>query len=186
MAKLARSDDQIQQPEPGVPFDQESITYVPSDGDPNSTKMHGITFHANVPKQLSGDHPLVAKLKEFPNRFFHVGTFDIGKHSSEAKKGDNPDPTDGPSYRAHVLRWFMALDGNSASSFENFVARWASEEPVRKIAEGADANALGTDDYLWLGDVIRPRLADMQKAAGLNDEAAAQVWMQHGVLQLRF
>lgn len=150
----------------------EQITYLPGEGDPLFVKWHGLVFHANVPKSVT-KADLIEQAKA--NKFFKVGSFDTTKDSTAAVVSTVADPKTAAQYRAHFVDWFKKI-----TSINDMVATWAKEQPMREACE------VGADDYSYIGTLFYPKMHDLAKAAGLNQQQLAELWARVGVQQLPF
>ena len=131
-----------------LPLGEDTVTYVPGEGDPIQVKWRGHAFRANVPKTIKNAEHLEAARG---NPYLHVGPFDPAKHGQPTVvKG--PPVTDGRSYRAHVVAWLKTCE-----SAQDLVAKWAGDQKLRDLCED-----IGAEDYAWLGTVIEPKLATLQ------------------------
>lgn len=158
------------------PLASEQITYLPGEGDPSSTKWRGIVFHAHVPKTVT-NAVLIEQARG--NRFFKVGDFDPARDT-----GGQPmvisDPKTPTEYRAHFVAWFNKLSVNDIGGINQMVATWAREQPMREACE------VGTDDYSYIGSLFNPKMYQLMMAANINKQQLAELWANHGVLQLPF
>ena len=150
-----------EQPKPGRP-PGELVTYLAGDGDPATLKWRGVEFKANVPQRIT-DKAHIAAART--NRFFRVG--------NETKEAPNAAPEDSMDYRAHVVEWMRGV-----TTVEGLVKNWAADRALRVKCE------VGEDDVKFLGTLIEPKLRDMRNAEGLSHPQIAQLWMDHGVLEL--
>jgi hypothetical protein len=178
----AGTDEQAQQDR--LPL-SEQITYLPREGDPPSTRWHGHVFHANVPKTVTKAELIEAARN---NRFFKVGSFDPAKDSTAAlSEVPADDPKTSEQYRARVVAWLKRLDKISADpeqgpggALEAMVKTWAKEQHMREACE------VGSDDYSYIGSLFLPKMHQFSQAAGLNQQAVAELWARNGVFQLPF
>lgn len=172
------------QPREGDRMVSEQITYVPGEDDPPSVKWAGHVFHANVPKPVEyvehGDpdakpHPnklLIERAKGNP--FFRVGSFDQTQ-ARTVIAGFVGEPKTPEQYRAHLVTWLK-----KTVDIQDLVQRWVSESRLREMCE------VGSDDYAWLGTMFLPKMYDLARQGELNDAQLADLWRQHGVMQLPF
>jgi hypothetical protein len=153
-----RTEDGIEQMSEGV-----EVTYLPCEGDPVTIKWRGVEFKANVPVLVSDDAHIEAARG---NKFFGVG--------GEAKT-DNPNraPVDAMDYRAHVIDWMRDVQ-----TVEELVTYWAADRNLRGKCD------VGDDDIRYLGTIIEPKLRDLRNQEGLNQVQVAQIWIDHGILEL--
>jgi hypothetical protein len=126
----------------------EQITYRPGPEGPATTKWHGVTFHANVPKTVT-HAPLIEAAKL--NKFFKVGEFTSA--DAVATNDRAPLPKTAEQYRAHFVGWLTQV-----SSIAEFDAKWMSEESLRM------ACGVGSDDLEMMQGLAAPKLADLRKA----------------------
>lgn len=156
----------------------EQITYIPGDGDPVSTKWHGIVFHAHVPKLISKPE-LIEAAKA--NRFFKVG-----EYSPDQDKAPPPfftgDPKTSDQYRAHVVAWLNKLSAapSSPHTIEEMVKTWVAEQHLRESCE------VGSEDYSFIGAQFLPKMHEFAKQAEMSDTQLADLWRRYGVFQLPF
>lgn len=172
------------QPKPGDQAMSEQVTYVPGEEGPTSVKWAGHVFHANVPKTVeyieyadedAKPHPNKALVeKARGNRFFRVGAFDPNSEHP-LPEGFTGEPKTSDQYRAHVVGWLK-----KTADINDMVQRWVSEANLREMCE------FGSDDYIWLGSLFLPKMHDLAKQAGMNDNQLSALWQQHGVMQLPF
>jgi hypothetical protein len=176
MARVARaSNEQSDQGEEAPLLASEQVTYIPGEGDPVSTKWHGIVFHANVPKTIN--KPILIEQAR-GNRFFKVGEFDPAR--DKVATIEVSDPKTPGEYRAHFVAWFNKLSVNDTNGINQMVAMWAKEQPMREMCE------VGTDDYSYIGTLFNPKMHQLMMAANINPGQLAELWARHGVQQLPF
>lgn len=178
----AETETQAQNGEQTQPPETVAITYLAGEHDPVSIKWRRRTFHANVPVPIS-DPDLIEAARG--NKHFKVGEFDADKDRAPA-----PDFTGTPKtadeYRAHVVGWVKKLqvanrDGNpNVAGIDDMITRWQSEQELRALCD------VGSDDYAWIGTLFLPKMHELAKVAGLNDQQLADKWREKGVLQLPF
>jgi hypothetical protein len=159
------------EPEKSLPLG-EQITYVPGEGDPLSVKWRGFVFHANVPKQVS--HPEIIEQAR-GNKFFKVGPFESAKDSTAAVDAALTDPKNPTQYRARLVDWLKKV-----TDINELASTWAKEQPMREACE------VGSDDYAYIGTLFYPKMHELAKAAGLNQQQLAELWARYGVQQLPF
>lgn len=160
----------------------ETITYVPGHGDPSITQWGGLTFHANVPKELTGhpegtareklNHELIERARE--NKHFTVG----GAKRARAKAVTPETPE---QYRAHLVEWIKEVgpDGQSViRSVQQLIKRFADERDLRAICE------VGASDYDLIGSIFMPKLGELAKADELTVEQVATIWKTNGFNEL--
>lgn len=174
----AKSEDTLPIAEPVV----ETLTYVPGEGDPASTKWGGHTFHANTPKEIRGHtegtraEQINAQIIELArnNPFFRVG-------NERAPRREVPkEPTTPAEYKAYFVGWlktFHPMDAEGALA-DGLVGRFARD---RKLHESCE---IGADDFAFISDLFMPRLHEFAKADGLDAKGVAAVWLRHGYNQL--
>lgn len=151
----------------------EQITYMPGPEDPVSTKFHGHVFHANVPKTVT-NYDLVKKLRDHPNPFFKLGTFDPNTDKAPPE-GFFGEPKTADQYKAHAVGWVK-----KCAEIEDMAKTWVAEQRIREMCE------VGTDDYAWLGTIFVPKMRDLARKAELNDSQLSQLWQRYGVFSLPF
>jgi len=127
--------------------ESEHVTYLPSEGDPIKTTWMGITFHANVPKEVT-NQALIAKAKQ--NRFFKVGDFNPARDRVSVE--NTPLPKTSEQYRAHAVAWIKTVE-----SVDDLDTRWQSEETLRMHC------GVGTDDIEWLQDFLGPKRHELKR-----------------------
>ncbi len=146
-----------------APADEgEMVTYLAGEGDPASVKWRGVEFKANAPQRIKDPSHIEAARA---NRFFRVG--------DENKETPNRPIEDAMDYRAHVVEWMRGV-----TTVEELVKSWAADRSLRVKCE------TGEDDIRFLGTLIEPKLRDMRKGEGLSDGQVAQIWVDHGILDL--
>jgi hypothetical protein len=150
----------------------EQVTYIPRDGDPPKTKWRGIVFHANVPKTITDVEHIDAARN---SKFFHVGAFDPSKDSTAAIDEPEGQPKNATQYRAHVVAWLK-----KTGDINQFVANWKSDLPLQQFCE------VGTDDFNYLGTLLRPKMHELMVAANMNDLKLAELFARNGIYQLPF
>jgi hypothetical protein len=128
--------------------DSAEVTYIPGEGDPIKTKVHGVEFRGNVPVSIRFDkmvETLTRKETKGPegetrsrgvegkislvellrgNRCFSVD----GVHP-EHKEGARgiPKDADGDWYRGYAMKWI-----NESTTFAQLEQRWAGEQALRE------------------------------------------------------
>lgn len=156
----------------------ETITYIPGNGDPAAVKWGGHTFHANVPKEIKGNadgserEQLNAQLIESArtNPVFRLGS---EKGPRKILRGGTPKTAD--EYKRYFVGWLADTRIESAS---DLIARFAKDRELQAACE------VGTDDYAYIRDLFMPRLSDLAKADELGNEQVASLWLNHGYNQL--
>lgn len=156
----------------------EQVTYLAGDGDPPSTKWHGIVFRANVPKMVT--KPLLIEQAR-GNRFFKVGKFDADKDQAPLP-GFAGDPKTSAEYRSHIIGWVNKLGGQhpQPEDIEEMIKTFVAEARMREMCE------VGSDDYSFIGSIFLPKMHELARAAGLNDDQLAKAWARYGLFQLPF
>jgi len=155
----------------------EAITYVPGSQDPVTVKWCGHVFHANVPKDITGNADgndrdrLNAELIERArdNKHFKVGSGRGSKREAVALP-KTPD-----QYRAHMIAWLL---DESIRSTDQLVARFAQDRELQATCE------VGADDWAYLSTLFMPKLHELAKADELTEAQVAHVWINHGINQL--
>ena len=140
----------------------EMLTYLAGEGDPVTIKWRGVEFKANVPQRVA-DKAHIAAART--NKFFRVG--------NELKEAPSFAPKDSMDYRAHVIDWMRDV-----TTVDHLVRNWSADRNLRVKCE------VGDDDVRYLGTIIEPRLRTMRQAEGLSDGQVAQIWIDHGILDL--
>lgn len=178
MAKATKVIERIEEDPPQEVI--ENVTYLPGPMDPPIVKWAGYTFQANVPKQLTGHeegHPdatertrmnmhIIERARE--NKHFQVG--------SEKKRRDKQAlPTNADEYRAYAIEW---LKDPAIDSVDALIGRFAQDRNLQQACE------VGSDDFERIASLFMPRLGDLAKADGLTEQQIAQVWVNHGIMQL--
>ena len=131
------------------PMMSEQVTYRPGPEDPVRVQFGGHHLHANIPKQVRGRKSWFATVRNNP--FFKVGDFDPKKDAVVTRE-ELPLPKTSDQYKAFAVAWFR-----SAESLHDFDARWQLEEVLRQEC------GVGADDLDYLGSLMRPRRAELQK-----------------------
>lgn len=178
MAKQTKVIERIEQDPPQEVT--ETVTYVPGPMDPSIVKWAGHTFQANVPKQLTGHeegHPdatertrmnmhVIERARE--NKHFSVG-------GARPKRDKAALPTNADEYLAYAIEW---LKDPAIETAEQLIARFAQDRSLQERCE------VGSDEFDKLATVLMPRLSELQKADSLTDPQLAQIWVNHGIMQL--
>lgn len=154
----------------------ESITYIPGQGDPASIKWCGHTFHANVPKEITGhpegtqseqlSHHLIERARD--NKHFKVG-------NNRPKRDAMVQPKTAEEYRAYMVGW---LQDPAIQTTNQLIARFAKDRELQAACE------VGADDYSYLATLFTPKLYELAKADELTDQQVATIWIQNGINQL--
>lgn len=173
---MARQPKPIENEEPATEPVTETITYLPGPHDPNVTTWCGITFHANVPKDVTGHaegsereklhHHLIERARDNP--FFKVG-------NARPKKPANELPKTAEQYRAYVVGWLSNPDIQHAN---DLIARWARDRDLRAACE------VGADDYSYLGTLFMPKLHELARGDELTEQQVAVLWVENGITEL--
>lgn len=134
------------------------VTYIPGDGDPIKTKVHGVEFRGNVPVSIRFDkmvETLTRKETKGPegetrsrgveskislvellrgNRCFSVDGV-----QPEYKEGSQRLPTDADQYRGYAMGWIR-----ESNTLRQLDQRWEGEERLREKCglEAKDENYL--------------------------------------------
>lgn len=176
MAKPARSQDTVELPIAG-PITT-TITYLPVEGDPVTVKWCGVTFHANVPVELTGN-PEGTKREQLNawmiesakgNKYYAVGDAPRPRATKPAQ------PTTPEEYRAYMVDWLRGR----FEHVDDLIARFAKDRELQVMCE------VGTDDFAYLGSLFLPKLHDLAKADEMTEGQVASAWLRHGVNQLPF
>lgn len=156
----------------------ETITYIPGQGDPVTVKWAGQTFHANVPKELTGD----ASGSETAQLNHHIITTARNGHphfvagGGDAKpRASRKAPKTAEEYRAHVAKWLQDPDIDTP---EKLIGKFAKEREMQAACE------VGTTDYELIGQLLMPRLGDLAKHSDMTEQQVAQAWLRAGITQL--
>ena len=153
----------------------DTIMYLPGPMDPPTTTWGGLVFKANVPREITGNpdgtnreklnHELLVSARH--NKFFQLG-------SGGSRKADTTlTPTTAKGYRAHVVNWL-----NACENVDELMTMWARDKDLRTACE------VGTDDFDYLGSLIKPKLSELAKSEGLLEPRVGELWVQHGVNEL--
>lgn len=172
----ARAAKQVEGAEASSEPVTETITYMPGDGDPPTTKWCGIIFQANVPKEITGHaegnererlhHQLIERARD--NKHFKVG-------SARRVSRDAAIPKTAEEYRAYAVSW---IKDPSIDHADRLVARFAKDRDLQSACE------VGADDYSYLATLFMPRLHDLAKADELTENQVASLWINAGINQL--
>lgn len=154
----------------------ETVTYVPGEGDPSSVKWCGHTFHANVPKEITGhaegtaseklNHHLIERARENPS--FKVA-------GSRVKRDASALPKTAEEYRAYMIAW---LKGPGIEHVDQLIARFARDRELQAVCE------VGSDDFSFLSTLFMPKLHELAKADELTEGQVASLWINAGVNQM--
>ncbi len=179
MAKESRQarllDEESQKTELTGPV-TEMVTYLPGEGGPSKTVWGGITFHANVPKELIGNpngterEKINAHLIESArmNKFFSIG-------DTPRPRAKTSLPTTSEEYRSYMIGWLnKAREDRSIEHAEQLIERFAKDRELQTACE------VGTDDYAYLSTLFNPRLHQLAKGDELNELQVAALWARHG------
>lgn len=173
---MARQPKLIEDHEPEVLPVTETITYVPGEGDKASVTWCGHTFHANVPKDITGHAKgtdreklnlhLIERARE--NKTFRVGT-------GVRKRDPSRDPETAEEYRQYFANWMQHPSLNSSDTHaEDLIARFAKDRALQATC------GVGSDDFDYMATLFMPKLHEFAKRDELSDPELAQVWMRHG------
>jgi hypothetical protein len=120
------------------------VTYNPGEGDPHTTRCHGIMFRANVPVEISPDKKVEqlvsvlvpdapddrrkSVLRQMPlvdllagNPQFRVEGRDQAKRVAPSRRIESAD-----DYEAHAIAWIRRIDDAAALD-----AQWDTEQELR-------------------------------------------------------
>lgn len=174
---MARAPRQVTEgvEEPAGPV-TETITYLPSNGDPSNTIWCGHTFRANVPKDITGqaegseserlNHHLIESARSNPH--FKVG-------DAKPKRANRELPKTAEEYRAYIAAW---LQDPSIQHADQLIARFAKDRDLQVACE------VGSSDWALIATLFVPKLHEMSKADELTDGQVAQMWVNAGINQL--
>jgi hypothetical protein len=135
------------------------VTYIPGEGDPHTTRVHGVLFRANVPVEIAGDKKVeqlisvardtehgerrTSKLSNMPlvkllatNPQFSVEGEAQAKHLKPSRRIESAE-----DYQAYALEWI-----NQQQDIQAMDDRWDKEQPLR--------------DELTIDDAMMNRLSD--------------------------
>lgn len=168
--------DEIEAQEESGPV-TETLTYVPGNGDPAATKWGGHTFHANVPKELTGhpdgnererlNHHIITSARNNP-------CFSVGGEKPAARPGAKK-PKTAEEYRAFFAKWLL---DPAIEHVDQLIARFARDRELQAACE------VGTADFALIGELFMPRLHELAKADEMSHEQVAATWINHGYNQL--
>ena len=167
------------QPEETLPISEpvtETLIYVPGEGDPPIVQWGGHKFHANVPKEITGNADgserdrlnlhIIERARD--NKHFRVS-------GQKPKRDPAALPKTAEEYRAYMITW---LKDPAIQHADDLIARFTKDRELQSMCE------VGADDYAYLGTLFMPRLHELARADELKTEQVAQLWLQHGVNQL--
>lgn len=156
-------------------FVTETITYLAGNGDPASVIWCGHTFHANVPKEITG-HPEGTKAEQLNHHLIESArnnkTFSVGGRTR--KRDARAIPQSAEEYRGYFVDWL----NDDYRSANDLIARFARDRELQTACE------VGSDDYAWLGSLFMPKLHELAKADELTEGQVAQLWVNNGINQL--
>lgn len=168
MARQKSTDEALPLSEPVT----ETITYLPGPMDPTTVKWAGHTFHANVPKDVTGH------ADGTPSEKLNFGLIESARTSKHFRVGNSkpvkaPDalPTTPEQYRAYLVGW---LNDPSIEHVDDLIARFAKDRELQVACE------VGTDDYSYISTLFMPRLHQLAKMDEMNDLAVASAWARAG------
>lgn len=158
---------------------EETITYEPGLQDPPSTRWGGHTFHANVPKKITGrpdgteqeriNHHIIERVRD-GNPSFTAGD------AKAPKKKKVELPTDANGYKAYMIGWLQ----DQFDSAEALIERFVRDRDLQITCE------VGAEDFAYLGSLFLPKLSKLAKADDMSEGQIASAWLRHGVNQLPF
>lgn len=132
------------------------VTYAPIDAaDPVRTKMAGLSFEANVPREVNeSTHPEAARNARVNPWFKIEGEPDTAPQKNRGGRPANPKTAE--DYRAWAIGWI-----NRAEDARSLRERWEAEQKMR------EACGVGEDDLDFIELIMQPRLhhLDMADAA---------------------
>jgi hypothetical protein len=150
----------------------ETIIYIPGEGDRPSVVWCGHTFHANVPKDITGNAggsareqlnmQLIERARE--NKHFVVG-------GVRKKRDARSDPRTQMEYRAYAIEW---IKDPSIEHADQLIARLAKDRDLQLTCE------VGYDDFAYLATLFMPRLHDLAKGDEINETQLGTLWLGHG------
>lgn len=153
----------------------ETITYVPGPMDPSVVKWGGMTFQANVPKEVTGHaegttaqqlaHQVIERARE--NKHFRVGE----GASSRPRREAVTLPKTSEEYRAYVVGW---LKDPAIEHASDLIARFARDRELQAACE------VGHDDFAYIATLFMPRLHELAKADELSEAQVSSLWINHG------
>lgn len=154
----------------------ETITYVPGPMDPVSVKWCGLTFQANMPKEITGCSEGTEREKLYmqliesarQNKHFRVG-------NERPKRDPSALPETSEQYRAYLVDWLKSPGIDHA---DDLIARFAKDRELQLACE------VGADDYAWIATLFMPKLHELAKADELTEGQVATIWINHGYNQL--
>lgn len=153
--------------------DSAEVTYIPGEGDPIKTKVHGIEFRGNVPVSIRFDkmvETLTRKETKGPegetrsrgvegkislvellrgNRCFSVDGV-----QPEYKEGSQRLPTDADQYRGYAMGWIR-----ESNTLRQLDQRWEGEERLREKC------GLEPKDENYLRPFLEARRDQLREAA---------------------
>jgi hypothetical protein len=133
----------------------------------------GHTFHANVPKEITGHadgsprEKLNLTLIEAArtNRFFRVGD------AKPVRAPPDALPKTAEQYRAYMVAW---VGDPGIQHVDELIARFARDRELQAACE------VGTDDYSYLSTLFLPRLHQLAKMDEMNELQVATAWARQG------
>jgi hypothetical protein len=150
----------------------ETITYIPQDGDRPTVTWCGNTFHANIPKDITGresgtererlNFHLIERARE--NKHFAVG-------GVRKKRDAKTEPKTQMEYRAYAIEW---IKDPGIQHADQLIARFAKDRELQEACE------IGYDDFAYLCNFFMPRLHELAKGDELNEPQVGQLWLAHG------
>lgn len=155
----------------------ETITYLPGQMDPPVIKWGGHTFHANTPKEITGNAKgserdrinlqVIERARE--NKHFKVGS------GSKARRPEKALPTTAEEYRAYAVDW---IKDPAIEHADELIGRFARDRELQLACE------VGADDFSYLATLFMPRLHELSRADELSEPQVASLWINHGINQL--
>lgn len=171
---MARQPRPIEAEDAAVEPVTETITYIPGQLDPSVTKWCGITFQANVPKEITGRADgsdrdqlmfhLIERAKE--NKHFKVGS-----GSAKPRREVSGPPKTADQYRAYFVEW---LKDPAIERTSDLIARFARDRELHAACE------VGAEDFSWMSTLFMPRLHELAKADELTEAQVSSIWINHG------
>jgi hypothetical protein len=168
---MARTERIVEKAEPTVEPVTETITYTPGQNDPAVVKWCGQTFHANVPKDITGhaegsvkeqlNFHLIQSARD--NKHFKVG-------NAKPKRDPAALPTTAEGYRSYMVEW---LKDPSIQHADELIARFARDRELQATCE------VGSDDYSYLSTLFMPKLHELARGDDLNEPQVAAIWIQN-------
>jgi hypothetical protein len=165
-----------EQPELEVLPVVESVTYVPSHGDPSHVVWCGYTFHANVAKEIKGHAAGTEREKlnaHLIDRARDNPSFKVG--NAKAARSPAKQPSTAEEYRVYFVEW---LKHPSIQHAEDMITRLANDREIQHVC------GVGTDDFDFMRDLFMPKLHDLAKQDEMTAQHLSDCWIRHGFNQL--